>query len=169
MRDKNNLSDKNDSRWLPSVTLQNNITQDKWCASGKSDTIKNLVELCKKDLVVFYNELMNYLSTYNSLKAVLKNIYSIALLNELIKNIQRYKKENNLEHISTFNRKINKIVTQQPSPYIYERLGERYTHFLIDEFQDTSLLQWQNILPLITDSLDYGESLIVGDGKQSIY
>ena len=40
---------------------------------------------------------------------------------------------------------------------------------MIDEFQDTSVLQWQNLLPLITDSIDYGESLIVGDGKQSIY
>ena len=42
-------------------------------------------------------------------------------------------------------------------------------HFLIDEFQDTSLLQWQNLLPLITDSVDYGSCFIVGDGKQSIY
>ena len=40
---------------------------------------------------------------------------------------------------------------------------------MIDEFQDTSLLQWQNLLPLITDSLDYGKSIVVGDGKQSIY
>ena len=47
--------------------------------------------------------------------------------------------------------------------------GDRYNHFLIDEFQDTSVLQWQNMLPLITDSLDFGKNLIVGDGKQSIY
>ena len=83
--------------------------------------------------------------------------------------IRAYKKENNIEQISAFNTKIHKVVTNQPSSFIYERLGERYNHYLIDEFQDTSLLQWQNILPLITDSLDYGKSLVVGDGKQSIY
>ena len=76
------------------------------------------------------------------------------------------KKENNIEQISEFNKKINKVINQ-PSAFIYERLGERYNHYLIDEFQDTSVLQWKNILPLITDSLDYGKSLIVGDGKQS--
>ena len=55
------------------------------------------------------------------------------------------------------------------SAFIYERIGERYNHFLIDEFQDTSVLQWQNMLPLITDAIDFGKSLVVGDGKQSIY
>ena len=101
---------------------------------------------------------------FNSCKAILKNIYSIAVLNELMVKVKAFKTEQNIEQISVFNKKIHNIVTTQPSSFIYERLGERYNHYLIDEFQDTSLLQWQNILPLITDSLDYGKSLVVGDG-----
>ena len=112
---------------------------------------------------------MDLLTHYYSVKAVLKNIYSTALLSELTNEMISFKKENNIEHISEFNKKIHQIVTQQPSSFIYERIGERYNHYLIDEFQDTSLLQWQNILPLVTDSLDIGKTMIVGDGKQSIY
>jgi len=112
---------------------------------------------------------MDLLSEYNSVKAILDNIYSIAILNEMMQEVRAFKKENNIEHISELNKKIHNVVTNQPSTFIYERLGERYNHYLIDEFQDTSLLQWQNILPLITDSLDYGRSILVGDGKQSIY
>ena len=165
----NNVGHEKDTKWMPSDALKRNIDNDEWYANGKSNAIKELVEDCKLDLEKFYNDLMNLLTEYNSVKAILKNIYSIAILNELIAEVRTFKKENNIEQISEFNKKIHKVVTNQPSSFIYERLGERYNHYLIDEFQDTSLLQWQNILPLITDSLDYGKSLIVGDGKQSIY
>jgi ATP-dependent exoDNAse (exonuclease V) beta subunit len=86
-----------------------------------------------------------------------------------MKEVNEFKRENNIEQISEFNKRIHNVVVNQPSSFIYERIGERYNHYLIDEFQDTSLLQWQNILPLITDSLDFGKSMLVGDGKQSIY
>ncbi|MDC0249680.1 UvrD-helicase domain-containing protein [Flavobacteriales bacterium] len=165
----NNVGSKDDTRWKPSDALKRNIAANEWYAKGKPDAIKQLVKDCKVDLEQFYNDLIDLLNEYNSVKSVLKNIYSIAILNELIFEVRMFKKENNIEQISEFNKKINRVVTNQPSAFIYERLGERYNHYLIDEFQDTSLLQWQNILPLITDSLDYGKSLVVGDGKQSIY
>jgi ATP-dependent exoDNAse (exonuclease V) beta subunit len=58
----------------------------------------------------------------------------------------------------------------EPVPFIYERLGEKYHHLMIDEFQDTSVLQWQNLLPLFENSLAYGYfNMVVGDGKQAIY
>nr|MCU0470544.1 UvrD-helicase domain-containing protein [Arcicella sp.] len=73
-------------------------------------------------------------------------------------------------HISEFNRKILEIVMTEPIPFVYERLGEKYNHILIDEFQDTSTLQWHNFLPLIENSLAGGHfNLAVGDAKQSIY
>jgi ATP-dependent exoDNAse (exonuclease V) beta subunit len=165
----NNVGGKDDGKWRPSDSLKRNIENDEWYAKGKSDAIKELVEDCKLDLEQFYTDLLVLLKEYYSVKAVLKNIYSIAVLNELMAEIKAFKQENNIEQISEFNKKIHKVVTNQPSSFIYERLGERYNHYLIDEFQDTSLLQWQNILPLITDSLDYGKSMVVGDGKQSIY
>ncbi len=65
---------------------------------------------------------------------------------------------------------IAKIVLNEPIPFIYERLGEKYSNYLIDEFQDTSVLQFQNLLPLIENSLASGHfTLLVGDGKQAIY
>ncbi|MCD4680293.1 MAG: UvrD-helicase domain-containing protein, partial [Bacteroidales bacterium] len=66
--------------------------------------------------------------------------------------------------------KISEIVFSEPVPFIYERLGERYKHFFIDEFQDTSVLQWMNLLPLLDNSLAEGNfNMVVGDGKQAIY
>ena len=158
-----------DSKWMPTDTLIRNTVNDEWYSKSKSQEIKDLVDTYKSQLQQFFVELIDLMTEYNSVNAILKNIYSIAVLNELMTEIGEYKKENNIEQISEFNKKIHKVVTNEPSSFIYERLGERYNHYLIDEFQDTSLLQWQNILPLITDSLDYGKSMVVGDGKQSIY
>ena len=163
------LVDKDDSKWRPTASLLQNISNDIWYAKSTREEHKDLVNSTKHHLFNFFDKLMDLLTHYYSVKAVLKNIYSTALLSELTHEMISFKKENNIEHISEFNKKIHQIVTQQPSSFIYERIGERYNHYLIDEFQDTSLLQWQNILPLVTDSLDIGKTMIVGDGKQSIY
>ena len=163
------LVDKDDSKWRPTASLLQNISNDIWYAKSTREEHKELVDSTKHHLINFFDKLMDLLTHYYSVKAVLKNIYSTALLSELTNEMISFKKENNIEHISEFNKKIHQIVTQQPSSFIYERIGERYNHYLIDEFQDTSLLQWQNILPLVTDSLDIGKTMIVGDGKQSIY
>ena len=78
--------------------------------------------------------------------------------------------------IDNFNSKISSIIKDQPVPYIFERLGERYKHYFIDEFQDTSILQWSNLIPLISNSLETeyksdfrGSLYLVGDPKQAIY
>lgn len=164
-----NIVDENDVKWMPSEALTRYIDNGEWYPKSKKQEIKDLVDLLQPQLEAYFNQLNDLLVEYYSVKSVLKNIYAIAVINELMAEVRAFKKENNIEQISEFNKKIHKVVTNQPSSFIYERLGERYNHYLIDEFQDTSLLQWQNILPLITDSLDYGKSLIVGDGKQSIY
>jgi len=163
------LQRSDESKWTPSDALLNNIRQDKWYAKSKSDDIKDLVELHKNKLINFIDDLLVVIKDLNTTQSLLKNIYSIAVLNELLSELNQYKKEQNIEQISVFNKKIHDVIVKQPSSFIYERIGERYNHFLIDEFQDTSLLQWQNLLPLITSSVDYGSCFIVGDGKQSIY
>src|SRR5690606_2528818 len=84
--------------------------------------------------------------------------------------------EKNLLPISEFNTRINNEIKNQPAPFIYERLGDKYRHFFIDEFQDTSEMQWENLIPLIENALSQtdekgnsGSLLLVGDAKQSIY
>ncbi len=158
-----------DNKWMPTDALIRYTANGEWYTKSKKQEIKDLVDSFIPQLEQFFIDLMDLLTEYNSVNAVLKNIYSIAVLNELMIEVRNFKKENNIEQISEFNKKIHNVVTKQPASFIYERLGERYNHYLIDEFQDTSLLQWQNILPLVTDSLDNGKSMVVGDGKQSIY
>ena len=107
---------------------------------------------------------------YNTCKLLLGRLFSMALLGELDRQMRAYAKDNEVVHLSDFNRLINKVVQEEPMPFVYERLGTRYHHFLIDEFQDTSVLQWQNLVPLVEGGVAEGrESLVVGDGKQAIY
>ncbi len=99
-----------------------------------------------------------------------KNIYSFSLSSQISNVMLEIGAEKQLVHISEFNKSIASLLQKVAVPFIYERLGERFSHFLLDEFQDTSVLQWQNFLPLIENSLANGNlNLIVGDGKQSIY
>ncbi|KDN55155.1 UvrD-helicase domain-containing protein [Flavobacterium seoulense] len=109
-------------------------------------------------------------------KAFLKNITPLSLLNTVSNELAKIQEEQNVLSISEFNAIIHREIQNQPAPFIYERLGERYRHFFIDEFQDTSEMQWQNLIPLIDNALsgqdDYGNKgtlMIVGDPKQSIY
>lgn len=107
---------------------------------------------------------------YNTCRLLIGRLYSMALLGELDRQMRAYAKDNEVVPISDFNRLINKVVQEEPMPFVYERLGSRYHHFLIDEFQDTSVLQWQNLVPLLEGGVAEGrESLVVGDGKQAIY
>jgi len=106
---------------------------------------------------------------------LLKNITPLSVINLVNQEIETIKEEKNLLPISEFNSLINKEIKNQPAPFIYERLGEKYRHFFIDEFQDTSKLQWENLIPLIDNALSQqlepnsGSLLLVGDAKQSIY
>lgn len=109
-------------------------------------------------------------------EAFLKNITPLSLLNTVSNQLAKIQEEQSILSISEFNKLINEQIQNQPAPFIYERLGERYKHFFIDEFQDTSEMQWQNLIPLIDNALssedlqgNQGSLLIVGDPKQSIY
>ncbi len=108
-------------------------------------------------------------------KAFLKNITPLSLLNTVSNELNKIQEEQNVLSISEFNAIIHREIQNQPAPFIYERLGERYRHFFIDEFQDTSEMQWQNLIPLIDNATssqiddEKGTLMIVGDPKQSIY
>ena len=110
------------------------------------------------------------LRDYHTRSMLLKNLYATALLGQLAEQLRLYARDNEVVHLSEFNKLINDIVREEPAPFIYERLGNRYHHFLIDEFQDTSVLQWHNLVPLVENGVSQRrESLVVGDGKQAIY
>jgi len=101
---------------------------------------------------------------------MLKNSNSMGLIWELDKHIKQWEENQRVIPLSDFDDFLSKEVSGQSSPYIYERLGNWYHHLLIDEFQDTSFKQWENLLPLLAEGVSKGfKSVIVGDGKQSIY
>lgn len=109
-------------------------------------------------------------------EAFLKNITPLSLLHTVSAALAKIQKEQNVLSIAEFNKLINEQIQNQPAPFIYERLGEKYRHFFIDEFQDTSQMQWQNLIPLLDNALssedlngEQGSLMIVGDPKQSIY
>ena len=150
------------------------LDNDKW-HGGKAtadekasiDSIKHELEKIAKDVLAYLKENE---SRYNVFTLISKNIYAMGLVNELAKLTNEYKNDENILFISEFNERISEVVNHEPTPFIFERLGDKYKHFLLDEFQDTSSMQWQNMLPLIDNSLGNGNmNLIVGDGKQSIY
>ena len=119
------------------------------------------------DMISYYE---HHSKEYFSIVAVVKNIYAFGLLARVSNGIDQYRSENDLLLISDFPIILNQIISDSDSPFIYEKTGTRYQHFLIDEFQDTSQLQWQNFRPLIADSLSQNNfNMVVGDVKQSIY
>ncbi|MEO0573091.1 MAG: UvrD-helicase domain-containing protein [Bacteroidota bacterium] len=127
-------------------------------------------------LLDIYLEIKNSIYEYLFFKNAYANVLPLTVLNEISKEVSHIQKEKENLHISEFNKLISKEISNQPAPYIYERLGERYRHYFIDEFQDTSKMQWKNLIPLIGNALEtenlHGEKgtlLLVGDVKQSIY
>jgi ATP-dependent exoDNAse (exonuclease V) beta subunit len=102
--------------------------------------------------------------------AVQRDLMPSAVLHRLDRTLEDLKRSEGVVFFSDLTRKVAAVVQEEPAPFIHERLGERYTHFLIDEFQDTSLLQWQCLLPLVENALSVdGTVLLVGDAKQAIY
>ncbi len=107
---------------------------------------------------------------YRTTQALFKNIYAFGLLEALNANLKEYRDEQNIMLISDNNVLIREIVGEDDAPFIFEKIGSFFKHILIDEFQDTSNFQWNNLKPLVINSLASGhEVLIVGDVKQSIY
>ena len=112
-------------------------------------------------------------TTYNDLlllRHINMHIYMLGLLGGISSSVGQYRKENNLILLSDTNELLNDIISEDDTPFIYERIGVWINNFLVDEFQDTSALQWQNFKPLLSNSLAYGnDNLIIGDEKQCIY
>lgn len=94
----------------------------------------------------------------------------LGLLGEARKKMKEFLDSNNMIQLGETNAMLKRIIGDDDTPFIYERLGTTVNHYLIDEFQDTSRMQWDNLMPLLLESESRGEdNLIIGDAKQSIY
>jgi ATP-dependent exoDNAse (exonuclease V) beta subunit len=154
--------------------LKEAISSGKWFSANSSPNAKVQIEgiadqlsILGQSFVEIYEEVVD---KYLLLLLIKKDIKKIALLSTVVEELSIYQFENNAVSISEFSKKIYEVISQDPVPFIYEKLGDRYFHILIDEFQDTSILQWQNFMPLIENSVSINKrNLLVGDPKQSIY
>ena len=107
---------------------------------------------------------------WQTAKMVNSYLYILGILNEIDEQVMEICREKDCLIISSTSDFINKIIDNSDTPFIYEKVGVATDHFMIDEFQDTSRLQWGNFVPLLKEAVAQGnESMIVGDVKQSIY
>ena len=118
----------------------------------------------------FFTLLKEQQQAFFSIQAVLDKLNLLPLLLDLDGFIQRYLRENNMVLLSQVNAFLRAVINDCDTPFIYEKSGTYLHHFMLDEFQDTSTMQWENFKPLIAESMaNQYENLIVGDVKQSIY
>jgi len=168
------------ARWLedgntPTPTASKVADSGKWSSgTGDKEPFKSRIEAIKPTLHDAFRELEAlralHLPSYLLLSGMQPYLFHASLLSELSKIVDQLSRERNVVLISEFNRRIASIVLTEPVPFLYERLGDRYQHLLIDEFQDTSVLQWNNLLPLVENAVSTDNlSLAVGDAKQAIY
>jgi ATP-dependent helicase/nuclease subunit A len=143
----------------------------RWSTSTISEQLQTAVSsgldelLCKA--IKYYDE---NIIIYRSAAVVLSNIYALGILSDVIHNVHLITTSENSFLLSDAGEVLNLITREDQSPFIYEKVGNRYENFMIDEFQDTSIIQWNNFKPLIENSMAEGyDNLVVGDVKQSIY
>lgn len=158
----------------PNSYVVTTMEEDKWFGGKATRDAQERINMVKPHLQEYFQQISSLLDqqeeTYTLNKLLAVTIFPMAVLNEIERMLTAFKKQSNTVHISEFNRRISSVVMKEPVPFIYERLGERYHHLMIDEFQDTSRMQWQNFIPLIENALASGYfNLVVGDGKQAIY
>lgn len=156
--------DETISQWADSEDLWYAKNNKHRLDPNNTEKIKNL--LCQavdmKNSSCFIN--------YNTAKTILENIYQLGILADIDFEVNKFCNGEGIMLLSNTTEMLNKLIGEDSAPFIYEKTGTRINNFMIDEFQDTSQMQWENFKPLIENSLAGGrQNLIVGDVKQSIY
>lgn len=142
----------------------------KWFAKAK-DQYRAALEGCLEQPLREFAALFGQrYKEYNTARIIISQIYGLGVADTLRKAFTQVQQEGNVISIDDSNTILRGIIDGTDTPFIYEKLGVRFDDFLLDEFQDTSDVQWDNFLPLIKGSESTGgHSLVVGDVKQSIY
>lgn len=134
---------------------------------GKIESLAPELNQLLKEAISFFDDTFYF---YNSAIQLSGNLYQLGILNDLYKEVRGYCNDKGLMLLSDTTYILNKLIGDNDTPFLYEKVGNYYKHLMIDEFQDTSSMQYKNFRPLLTNSLSQGNrALIVGDVKQSIY
>ena len=154
-----------------SETIDKAFASNQFYINKTPGNITSIIDQIAPEIRLFHEASKEIYSQYSLNKLALKSIIPLAVLNHINSELENIKIQNNIRLNAEFNQLISDKIKDQPAPFIYERIGQRFQNYFIDEMQDTSILQWQNLIPLIDNTLsqEHGSLLLVGDGKQSIY
>jgi ATP-dependent exoDNAse (exonuclease V) beta subunit len=115
-------------------------------------------------------EAVDYVERKNLYATLFRWLHQLGLFGQVVTYLNEYRLQNDSLLLSDTNDLLRQIINEDETPFIYERMGTAIRHYLIDEFQDTSRMQWANLQPLVLESLSTGnDNLIIGDEKQCIY
>lgn len=136
-----------------------------------TNDVASIIEQLQPQIAKAFYETKKIVFHLKFLKNFYRNIIPLSVLSVINNELTALKIDQNKLLISEFNNIISNEIKNQPTPFIYERIGEKFKHYFIDEFQDTSQLQWENLIPLIDNALSTanGTTMLVGDAKQAIY
>lgn len=149
-------------------------SDEKWytASSPRKNDIINVIPKLKPLLVKICDTYDKNVKFLNSTDLLSENYRNFALLSDLADKIDDICTTENIMPISQTNVILNKLISDNDTPFIFEKVGNHFNQFMIDEFQDTSTMQWENFVPLLHNALAQSEEspvLLVGDVKQSIY
>ena len=162
---------KQDPVLRPSASfLKTAADPDQWFAKAKAQLRQQVEGRLNGPLDAFCALFDKPYKEYTTAAVIRDQVYSLGVAGELREAFSQIQKEKNILSIDDSNTILKGIIDGTDTPFIYEKLGVRYEDFLLDEFQDTATIQWDNLKPLLKNSDDSGFfSLVVGDVKQSIY
>lgn len=147
---------------------------DSWYTSKTPADVRERIEAvfnsglneCMREIADLFADQTAYLTA----KEIVRYYYTLGILSDVSARIAEYRLEKNTMLIADTTELLSRVIEGCDAPFIYEKTGVNIDSFMIDEFQDTSGMQWSNFRPLIRESLAHDRfNLIVGDVKQSIY
>ena len=147
---------------------------EKWCAKThpQREFITSLAEGVLGDILRFaVAERPVQWKLYKSADLTLRHLNQLRLLGSIEEKVRELNENNNRFLLSDTQQLLHALIEGSDSPFIFEKIGTQLEHVMIDEFQDTSTVQWQNFRVLLDEAMSHedGSNLIVGDVKQSIY
>ena len=159
-----NLSYKDIEKW------NSWLEKDQWFKKSLNKSELATVNIIYDSIISQIKTIVKQVCNRLKLIEVHKFLVPFSMVQTLIERINVEKSAQNSILISDFNDLVSDIIKNEPAGFIFEKIGSKYQYILIDEFQDTSTLQWNNLIPLVHESLSVGgQNLVVGDAKQAIY
>jgi len=154
-------------------TVRSHTELKKWFKSNVN-VPQNIKDTVDKNLIPFFENFIKkydeYISVKANIDAIKVHLQHLLLLKTISEKVKELNTKNNTFLLSETSNFLRNVINNSNIPFIYEKTGTVIRHIMIDEFQDTSTLQWGNFKPLILNCLSNSDScLIVGDVKQSIY